>query len=259
MKFGLLILLILLAAYGLLAAYAWRFSDGQLFHPEYGARGKIEGWVNLTTPDGERLSAVFLPNSESKFTIWYFHGNAEDLGDLGPRLRAFHQRGYAVFAVEYPGYGLNSGIPTEAGIYAATQAGFQYLTAELGVSPKRIIAYGRSLGGGPAIDLAASNPIAGGVLEAAFTSAFRVVTKIRILPFDKFDNLRKMPDVRCPVLVIHGQDDRVVPFSHGRALYAGATGPKRHLWVKFGGHNDLLDWAGPGYWKSMEAFTRDLD
>lgn len=259
MKLGLLIFLILLAAYGLLAAYAWRFSDEQLFHPEYGSRSKLDGWINIKTPSGGILCAVYLPNSASKYTLWYFHGNAEDLGDLGPRLQAFHQKGYAVFAVEYPGYGLNPGIPTEAGIYDATHAGFQYLTEELGVSPEKIIAYGRSLGGGPAIELAANEPIGGLVLESTFTSAFRVVTKVRILPFDKFDNLSKMPDVRCPILVMHGQDDRVVPFSHGKALYATAPDPKHHLWVKFGGHNDLVDWAGPDYWKSFEAFMRDLD
>ncbi len=248
-----------LCSYGLLAAYAYFFSDRELFFPEHGSMQKPVGFMKIPDGKGEHLAALYLPNAEAKYTVWYFHGNAETLGDLEVRMLDFQRNGYAVFAVEYPGYGLNSGDPTEEGIYEATEIGLKYLEETLGVGPESIVAYGRSLGGGPAVALAADERIGGLILESAFTSAFRVVTRVRLLPFDKFDNLAKMPTVRCPVLMIHGLNDRIVPPSHGNTLYHAVRAPKQKLWVKYAGHNDLLDWAGPDYWKALGDFTRTLN
>ncbi len=259
MKLGLLILFILLAAYGLLAAYAWRFSDGRLFFPEYGSGLKPEGWLEIDLADGTRGAALYLPNEQARYTLWYFHGNGEDLGDLGPRLRALHQRGYAVFAVEYPGYGLNGGQPSEKGIYDMTQAGLNYLRDVRQVPLRNVIAYGRSLGGGPAVELASRELIGGLILESAFTSAFRVVTGVKLLPFDKFDNLARIRRVECPVLVMHGTQDRVVPFSHGKTLWAAVPGRQQYLWIPDAGHNNLLDRAGSAYWEALETFSNQLD
>ncbi len=188
-----------------------------------------------------------------------FTAIAETLGDLETRMLDFQRNGYAVFAVEYPGYGLNKGTPTETGIYATTKIALKYKQETLVVSPKSIIAYGRSLGGGSAVALAAQESIGGLILESAFTSAFRVVTRVRLLPFDKFDNLGKISTVKCPVLVIHGEDGRIVPLAHGKSLYEAIPNRKQELWVKFTGHNDLLDWAGPSYWESLSEFTQGLD
>lgn len=188
-----------------------------------------------------------------------FTAIAETLGDLETRMLDFQRNGYAVFAVEYPGYGLNKGTPTETGIYATTKIALKYAQETLGVSPKSIIAYGRSLGGGPAVALAAQESIGGLISESAFTIAFRVVTRVRLLPFDKFDNLGKISTVKCPVLVIHGEDGRIVPLAHGKSLYEAIPNRKQKLWVKFAGHNDLLDWAGPSYWESLSEFTQGLD
>jgi len=248
-----------LCSYGLLAAYAYFFSDRELFFPNYGSLDKPAGFFEIPDGHGGQLAALFLPNSEAKYTLWYFHGNAETLGDLETRMLNFQRNGYAVFAVEYPGYGLNRGTPTEAGIYATTEIALKYAQETLGVSAGSIIAYGRSLGGGPAVALASQESIGGLILESAFTSAFRVVTRVRLLPFDKFDNLGKIAAVQCPVLVIHGEDDRIVPLSHGKSLYEAIPNRKQKLWVKFAGHNDLLDWAGPSYWEALSEFTQGLD
>lgn len=258
-RMGALVGVAVLCSYALLAAYAYFFSDRELFFPNYGSLRKPVGFLEIPDGKGDQLAALYLPNPEAKYTLWYFHGNAETLGDLEPRMLDFQRKGYAVFAVEYPGYGLNRGTPTEAGIYHTTEIGLKYLKETLGVSPESIIAYGRSLGGGPAVALAADEPIGGLILESAFTSSFRVVTRVRILPFDKFDNLGKISVVRCPVLVIHGMSDRIVPFSHGEVLYDAVVHRKQNLWVKYAGHNDLLDWAGPTYWQALSEFTKALD
>lgn len=258
-RMGVLVGVAVLGSYTLLAAYAYFFSDRQLFFPNYGSLNKALGYLEISDGKGGQLAALYLPNPEAKYALWYFHGNAETLGDLEPRMLDFQRNGYAVFAVEYPGYGLNRGTPTEAGIYQTTEIGLKYLEKTLGMSSESIIAYGRSLGGGPAVALAADQQIGGLILESAFTSAFRVVTRVRILPFDKFDNLGKISAVSCPVLVIHGMNDRIVSFSHGEVLYDAIPDRKQKLWIKHAGHNDLLDWAGPTYWKALSEFTEALD
>jgi fermentation-respiration switch protein FrsA (DUF1100 family) len=133
---------------------------------------------------------------------------------------------------------------------------YRYAERTLGVHPSRLVLYGRSVGGGPASDLAARLPIGGLVLESTFTSAFVVMTRIPLLPFDRFPNLRHVRKVHAPVLVIHGTADEVIPVSHGRRLYDAANDPKQSLWVDGTHHNDLPLVAGPRYWTALAAFAR---
>lgn len=102
--------------------------------------------------------------------------------------------------------------------------------------------------------LAAYVLLAGLVLESSFTSAFRVVTRWPLLPGDRFRNLALLRTVRCPVLVIHGRRDAIVPFYHGRTLYRAAPEPKRHLWVDGAGHNDVWYVAGESYARAVRDF-----
>lgn len=250
--------LTLLAFYGVIALKAPSTADRMLFHPSYGSMPVPSGGFFIPQADGKKLSAVYLPNPQARFTLWYFHGNAETIADTMPRLRAFHDLGFAVFSVDYPGYGLSEGWPSEESIYAASRTAFAYLETELKTPPPRIVLYGRSLGGGPAVEVAAHEPVAGLVLESAFTSAFRTVTHWGVLPFDRFQNINKIPNVRCPVLIMQGREDRVVPFSHGEALLAAAPGRKSHLWVDLAGHNDVIEYAGESYWNALREFIRGL-
>jgi len=77
------------------------------------------------------------------------------------------------------------------------------------------------------------------------------MTQVRLMPFDRFVNLEKMPRLKCPVLVIQGTADEVIPFSHGQKLFAAAPEPKRRLWVEGAGHNNLLETAGETYWQAL--------
>ncbi|MCF7687187.1 MAG: alpha/beta hydrolase [Cephaloticoccus sp.] len=259
MNFWASLLAMAVVAYGLLTSWAYFSSDRLIFHPEYGAVTQPKAAIKIPVPGSEPLTAVYLPNPTAQHTIWFFHGNAESLGDVEPWLREMHANGYAVFAVEYPGYGLSPGKPTEDSIYAANEVALVYLQQQLGVPNERIILLGRSLGGGPAVELAAHHAVAGLVLQSTFTTAFRVMTRWPIVPFDKFDNIGKLPLIRCPVLVMHGGDDRVVPFHHGESLFQAVKGPKEKFWIKLAGHNDFLQWAGPEYWVVLHQFTDHLD
>ena len=103
--------------------------------------------------------------------------------------------------------------------------------------------------------LATQKPIGGMILEGAFTSAVRVALRVPILPFDPYDNIGRIGRVWCPILSIHGRQDRVIPFAHGQALFAKANEPKMSLWVDGADHNDLLDVAGEAYWKAIGEFA----
>ncbi len=218
----------------------------------YGDTGQI---VKLSSGDAVQISAVHLSNPLAEYTILYSHGNAEDLGLIAPLLGRLHEWGFAVFAYDYRGYGTSRGSPSERSAYEDVEAAYGYLTASLGLSPRRIIAYGRSVGSGPAVDLAARKPLAGLVVESGFVTASRVLTRIPLLPFDKFRNLDKLARVSCPVLVMHGLADEVVPYSHGRTLFGAAPEPKRFLWVEGAGHNDFILVAGERQGRALREFA----
>jgi hypothetical protein len=251
-------LAVLGGGYALIVAYAYYFSDPQMFFPSMGSGREPADMVRIPMPDGTKLAAVYLPNPTARHTLWFFHGNAEDLGDVEPLLQEYHRRGYAVFAFDYPGYGLSGGSPSEPALYSATRTAAVYLHDTLKVPAERVILAGRSLGAGPAVELALHEPVAGLVVQSAFMSAYRVMTRWRLLPFDKFENLRKIPRVRCPVLVMHGREDEVVASAHGEALFAAAPEPKRHLWVEAAGHNDFAEICGERYWQALREFAQSL-
>lgn len=245
--------------YGLAVALAALAADGMMFHPSMASGQAPRESIRIPTGEGTSLGAVYLPNPGARLTVWYFYGNAESLGDIEPTLHEFHRRGYAVFAIDYPGYGLSDGRPTEQSLYAATRVAAAHLRDRLGVPLAQVVAVGRSIGGGPAVELAVTEPLAGLVAQSTFMSAYRVMTRVPLLPFDKFRNLAKFPRLRCPVLVTHGREDEVISFAHGRALFAAATVPKRQLWVAGAGHNNLTAIAGESYWLALAEFAATLN
>lgn len=250
------LLVLALLLYLGVAAFAYFAADGMIFYPPRASYSARTLPVTLVpTDDGVWVAVLHLPNPGSRFTLLYSHGNAEDLGQLAPLLRELHAAGFAVLAYDYRGYGASTGgPPTAGGAYRDVAAVYRYATGELGIPPSRIVLYGRSVGSGPAVDLAAREPVGGLVIESGFTSAFRVMTRVPLLPFDRFPNLRNVRRVHCPVLVMHGTGDEVIPFRHGRQLYAAAREPKRALWVRGAHHNDLAWVAGEAYWRALEEF-----
>lgn len=253
---GMRLLRLAALSYGTICLYGVFWSERIIFQPDPSSYRDTSEIIKLNSAPDVQISAIHLPNPAATYTILYSHGNAEDLGDTRSFLRLLQSFGFAVFAYDYRGYGTSQGKPTERGTYEDISAAYNYLTQTLKISPSQIIAYGRSLGGGPAVDLAARKPVAGLVLESTFITTFRVRTHIPIVPFDKFDNLGKIENVRCPVLVIHGTQDPVIPFAHGQKLYGAAREPKRFLQVNGAGHNNLISVAGDDYGKTMQDFAR---
>lgn len=242
-------------AYVLLVIVAPALAASMLYYPQLASRTAPEGTKKIPQPGGGELAVLHLPNPQARFTLWFFHGNAEALGDLEPLLRQIRDAGFAVFAFDYPGYGVSDGHPSEAALYAASRTARDYLRRDLKVSAAQTLIYGRSLGSGPAVQMATEEKVGGLVIQSGFMSAFRVVTRVPLLPFDQFKNLGKISRVKSPVLVMHGERDEVIAFAHGKALFAAAGEPKRNLWVAGAGHNNLIEVAGQRYWAALREFS----
>ncbi len=240
--------------YAALCLYAFFFADSLLFHPPAPSYRTLPGAVALRTSDGTPVYAIFLEAPASRRTVLYSHGNAEDLGSVYSALAVFRQAGYSVLAYDYEGYGRSGGSPSEAACERDIEAAYAWLVNHRRLDPADVVVYGHSLGSGPSLYLATRRPVGGLVLEGAFTSAFRVVTRWAVLPFDRFPNLSRVGRVRCPVLVVHGTRDSVIGFHHGEALFAAAREPRRFLPVEGAGHNDLLTNQG----ERVLAAMRDM-
>lgn len=258
-KMALSLISIVAAVYVAVFLFGLLLSEPVIFQPHPAGYRDDNRILKLTSRNGRRISAVYLQNPAASYTLLFSHGNAEDLGDDLLFLQVVRNAGFSVLAYDYQGYGTSAGRPSERNVYEDEEAAYQYLTRNLGTSPEHIIAWGRSLGGAAAVDLASRRPLAGLILESSFVSAFRVLTRVPLLPVDKFRNLDKIAGVRCPVLVIHGEADRVVPFWHGQKLFAAAGGAKRSLWVPGAGHNDVADVAGARYFQALQEFAASLD
>jgi abhydrolase domain-containing protein 17 len=246
----------LLFIYTIFGVYIFFRADSMMFFPQPASYQDTQDILKIPVTNTERISAIYLPNSRSTYTFIYIHGNAEDLGDIRPRLDLLHSWGYSVFAYDYRGYGTSDGTPSEQNAYRDAEAAYAYVTTQLKIPPQQIIVYGRSLGGGSATQLATRHDVAGLILESSFTSAFRVAVPFPLLPFDKFTNIDKIHKVNCPVLIMHGRADRVIPFQHGLKLYEAALEPKMSLWVTDAGHNDFMPIAGKRHQQALLSFQK---
>ncbi|MCF8481406.1 MAG: alpha/beta hydrolase [Rhodospirillum sp.] len=251
---GLLILWLL--AVGLLLAYQrklqYRTAPGPLPNPdEVGVPEMIP--VTTRTEDGLDLVAWYrAAASEGAPTVVLFHGNAGHIGDRERKARFILDAGLGVLLVEWRGYGGNPGEPSESGLLADGRAALAFLRGQ-GVSPDRWVFFGESLGSGVAFKLAAEGPAPAAIVtEGAFTSAVDVGVRryplfpVRFLMKDRFDSLSLLPGLATPLLVLHGQKDRVVPPDMGLRLATASPGPVETFFPSEGGHVDLFDHgAGP--------------
>ena len=176
---------------------------------------------------GAQAEAWFLPaeglTAGRRPALVFFHGNAEVIDHLPQDAGLFRNLGLHVLLVEYPGYGRSPGNPSETAITATATAAFDLLAARPDVDPARIVAFGRSLGGGAACALARVRPLAAIILQSPFTS-LRPFARRMLLPAflarDVFDNRKAIREYRGPLLIFHGKRDDVIPFSHGEELAA---------------------------------------
>jgi len=252
------ILIVVVLGYSGLALFALLLANKMVFPAPSSSYQDSEDIIRIPAGEASWVSAIHLTHPKATHLIIYSQGNGEDLGRSLSRLHELNRRGFAVLAWDYPGYGTSPGNPTEKSVLEASLNVLQYARDELGVPLDRIILYGRSLGGSPSIWLAREAPVAGLILEGTYTSTFRVMTRVRLLPWDIFPNLSWIPEIECPVLLLHGTNDQTVAFWHGKKLLEAAPEPKSFVWFDGGGHNNLVEDFPEIYYPTVEGFIRGL-
>ncbi len=248
----------LAAAYAVLALLGHFYSRKAMFPRPAPSYTMTPEYFHLTAPDGVKLAARHWETPGASHTVLWFHGNGEDLGTIAGHLGPWQKLGLSIFAVDYRGYGRSGGTPDETNACADATLALDWLKREKGLQPGQIIVFGYSLGSGPAVDLAVREDVVGLILLAPFVSAYRVMTGVPVLPGDKFQNLSKMPRVRCPVLVMHGTADSMIPVWHGHKVFEAIQSSKRSLWVEGAGHGDVAEVAGERYWETIRSFADSL-
>ena len=244
-----------------------RYPDG-MWDTEVAARGsgcEIDDQF-FSAGDGTRLHGWWcrpLDGNPDDPVLLFFHGNAGNLSHRADLLIELATRTLAsVFVVGYRGYGRSEGRPKEAGLYLDARAAWKHLTVKSGIDADRIVIFGKSLGGGVAVDLAMEVPAAGLIVESSFTSIpdmagahYPFVPKFLIRT--QMNSLAKIPLVSMPKLFVHSREDRVVPFRLGRKLFEAAAEPKRFHEVVGAGHNETWLVGGDAYFEALSAFIDD--
>ena len=240
---------IIVAAYCLAIVLLYLLQTRLIFYPgilggnfrfDSGTGGRE---VEIVTEDDERLTALLYRGTRPE-VILYFHGNAGDLSGWQYVAEDFTVLGFNFLIIDYRGYGKSSGTITEAGLYRDGTAAYRYLI-DGGFSPDQILVYGRSIGSGVAVEVASRYPCKGLILESPFSSLGRLANEK--LPFFfpslylryQFDNLKKINEVRSPVIFLHGSADSLIPASHSSKLFNHFQGKKKMIVVEGGAHNDL--------------------
>ena len=247
--------------YLLLLLFAWVYADRILFPaPQSASYTKEEVDFYVPISNGLQIACIKIESTKpSDLTVLYSHGNGEDLGNVRGHLSSLSRFGCNFVSYDYPGYGLSQGDSSEDGCNLAIEAVYRYLVKDCKIDPNKVVLWGRSLGTGPSCFLASKEKVGGLLLETPFLSAFRTVTEIPILPWDRFRNIDFAPLVKCASLVIHGKMDEVIPFRQGRKIYKLLPEPKTFLELSDASHNDITEKGGRLYQESIQKFFGSLN
>jgi pimeloyl-ACP methyl ester carboxylesterase len=221
--------------------------------------------VRLAAVDAE-IHGWWLPKDGARWTVLLCHGNAGNISHRLERARLLQQRVLAsVLLFDYRGYGRSSGSPDEQGTYRDARAAYLHLVEQRGVPAGHLVLFGESLGAAVAAQLALERPAAALVLESAFTSipemaraAYPFLPPVGPLIRTRYETLAKLPRLRLPLLVLHGERDEIVPLEQGRRLFDAAPEPKRLFVIPAAGHNDTYLAGGEPYWRALSGFLEEL-
>lgn len=257
-----------LAALAAARGFLWFFERANLYFPMRRLEatpaeiGLAYEDVALTASDGVPIHGWFIPADGSRMGILFFHGNAGNISHRLDTIRIFNELGLNTLIIDYHGYGKSGGRPSEKGLYRDAEAAYLHMRARPEIDPAALVAFGRSLGGSVAVELATRKPLSALIVESAFTSTADIGREL--LPFlpvnwlvtQKYDSLAKVGSITIPKLFIHARDDEIIPFSHGRRLFEAAAEPKRFAELR-GGHNEAFLLSVNRYPEILRGFLEE--
>lgn len=212
---------------------------------------------------GEKTHGWYIPLEEARGVALFSHGNAGNIADRVESIGLLRSLGLSVLAYDYGGYGKSTGKPSETRIEADALAMWHHLVDTRGFAPEEILLFGRSLGAAATLGLATKVQPAAVVAESAFTSTPDVAAyhypyfPVRWCLRHQFRNIEKIGGIHCPILIIHGREDTLIPFAHGEALFERANAPKTFLEIH-GDHNDGFVLSIDAYRAAWEKFLDEV-
>ncbi|MES2212840.1 MAG: alpha/beta hydrolase [Pseudomonadota bacterium] len=212
----------------------------------------------VTLADNTKIAVSYSPIQHAKYVIFFNHGNRADIGYSLHYCKYFNDIGFSFLIYDYPGYGCSTGTPNIKGIESSVLQVYDDFIQRFSMKPEQIIAYGRSLGGGPSIYLAENRRVAGLITDGTFMSVYRIKTRWPILLGDKLKNILRIKKVQAPYYSIHGLSDTLVNPVHAQKLYDSATTEKMRWWVP-GYKHDEHPVEFPDFQRNLMEFVRLIE
>jgi len=204
--------------------------------------------VFIPSSDGNTINGILYKRPGNKYVVLYFHGNGGSLDMWQTASDYILPLNCDLLIIDYRGYGKSTGTFSEQGFYDDAHAAYQFLLQN-GYTPDQIIACGRSLGTGVAAQLASTEKVKALVLISPYTSLPDIAAEKmpfllpKLLIRYQVNTLKIAPELKVPVLILHGTNDLTIPYSHAQKIYAAIKAPKKLVLIEGGGHNNLNDYA----------------
>ncbi len=257
--------IVLVGVYLCICLYLYFFQNRFLFYPtndiavtpDHVGLAFTDQFFEL--PNGEKIHGWLVPGDSTGTTVLFLHGNGGNVGHRIEHLRLLNSLGVSTLIIDYRGYGRSTGKPGEANLYADAELAYRWLIDSKGVPPDKLFAFGESIGGAVAIDLASKQKIAGLIVESSFTSLRQIaqhsfpIVPAGLLLRSEFNSIEKLRGIHVPVLVCHSPDDDIIPYQFGQKLFEAANPPKQFIRL-FGGHNDRDYLADTTYVSALRHF-----
>ena len=260
------LILIIFLIYSSVLVFLYFYQRNLLYHPNEnnysGDKISVDiKKVKITTSDNiELLGWYHEKNPKNYKTLVFFHGNAGSLENRIHKLNHFQDMDINFLIIAWRGFSGNNGKPSEEGLYEDGRSTIDWLIKN-GIRKEDIILYGESLGTGVATYLAQNKNFAGIILETPFTSMVDAAKKfypyipVNLILKDKFENSKKIKNIKIPILIMHGEADQIVPFSMGKKIFEMANEPKYSYFTKYDNHmmeyNEKLVLALKSFFKSL--------
>ena len=228
-------------------AYMYIFQRNFLYHPDknnYLRSEKLNAdtkEIFVPSTEGIALKAWFYKNPQNKYTVLFFHGNAGGLGNRIYKLNELKNLNLNYLIISWRGFSGNKGSPTEQGLYSDARSALEWLEKN-NISKNKIILYGESLGTGVAVEVSQNQKFAGIILESPYTSIvdaakiYYPYLPVDLILKDKYLSLKKIKNINSPILIMHGEVDRIIPVAMGKKLFDEIKSKKYGYFPQFDRH-----------------------
>jgi fermentation-respiration switch protein FrsA (DUF1100 family) len=255
---------------GILLYFSNHIINFFIFYPQSRFDDHPSSWgltcedVCFKSADNIDLHGWFFQGENGLPLILYCHGNAGNISHCLSICEQMNERGLSIFLFDYRGYGKSKGSPTEEGIYRDGLAAYDHVLKMKGIPPQQIVPFGHSLGASVAIEIGLHRDIRALIVESAFTSMKDMAkTFIIFRPFARllgphYNNVGKVPHISKPKLIIHGEQDEIVPFALGKKLFDASEEPKYFFPLAGAGHNDVPLIGGEIYADIVASFAKEM-